>query len=311
MDRFEAQGRVWHESVENRTVAYAIWCDFWQLTKARLSVSIVFSAVAGYLLAVDSVEIKNLLVLISGGYLMVGASNVFNQIIERDKDRLMHRTRNRPLPAGRVSITAAFYLGLLLAIGGLTLLCYLSFQAAVWAFVSIILYVFAYTPLKAVTPWSVFVGAFPGAIPYMLGWVAASNSFNIEPGTLFLIQFLWQFPHFWAIGWLAFVDYGRAGYNLLPSGGRDRSTARQIAIYSFSLIPISIWPAFGLTGSLHLSVQAAVWVIICGAIFFGFSLRLHQRMDSKSARDLLLVSVVYLPVVQIIYVVDKFVRCAT
>lgn len=239
---------------------------------------------------------------------MVGASNVFNQIIERDRDALMHRTRNRPLPTGRVSVSTAFYLGILLAIGGLVLLFSLSVQAAVWGFVSIILYVFAYTPLKAVTPWAVLVGAFPGAIPYMLGWVAATNSFGVEPGTLFLIQFLWQFPHFWAIGWLAFDDYKRAGYNLLPSGKRDQSTAMQIIIYSFSMIPISVLPAFGFTGSLGLSWPAACSVIACGVVFFGFSLQLLKKMGAQSARNLLLASVLYLPIIQIIYVIDKFVR---
>ncbi len=310
MEPCKPRQRAGQKSVAGHTVVHAIWRDFGQLTKARLSISVVFSAVAGYLLAVDSVGVENLFLLLSGGYLMVGASNVFNQIIECDRDGLMHRTRNRPLPTNRVSVTAAFYLGLLLTLAGLSLLLCLSFQAAIWAFVSIILYVFAYTPLKAVTPWSVFVGAFTGAIPYMLGWVAASHSFSVEPGALFLIQFLWQFPHFWAIGWLAFADYERAGYRLLPSGSRDRATARQIALYSFSVIPVSVWPALGWTGRLHLSAQAALWLIVCGAIFFGFSLRLLQRRDSKSARNLLLASVVYLPVVQLIYVVDKWVRCA-
>lgn len=284
------------------------WRDFQALTKARLSLSVALSAVAGYLLAVDSVDFKALSVLFVGGYLMVGASNVFNQIIEKGKDALMRRTRNRPLPTKRVSVTAAFSLGLACAITGLALLLYLSFQAALWGFMSVILYVFAYTPLKAVSPWAVFVGAFPGAIPYMLGWVAATNSFDVEPGMLFLVQFIWQFPHFWAIGWLAFDDYKRAGYNLLPSGKRDSATAMQIIIYSFSMIPLSVLPAFGFTGALHLSWPAALLVIACGVVFFSFALRLLSALSAQSARNLLLASVLYLPLIQLIYVFDKFLR---
>jgi len=174
--------------------------DFIELTKARLAVSVVFSSLAGYLIAVQSVDYNIIALLVVGGYCMVGASNLFNQIIEKDLDSLMHRTKNRPIPSGRVSVTYAFLLSVFLTMFGVYALYRINPKTALFGAISIFIYACLYTPLKTKTPLSVFVGAFPGAIPFMLGWVAATNNFGIEAITLFAIQFFWQFPHFWALG---------------------------------------------------------------------------------------------------------------
>ena len=176
--------------------------DFSQLTKFRLSITVVISSIAGYFLAVETVNYPTLLLLILGGYAMVGASNTFNQVFEKDLDKLMLRTQNRPLPSERMQPNNAILIGIVLTLIGISSLYMINAKTAFFASLSIFLYACVYTPLKQKTPLSVFVGAFPGAIPFMLGWVAATNEFGIEPGILFMIQFFWQFPHFWAIGWL-------------------------------------------------------------------------------------------------------------
>ena len=212
--------------------------DFKEITKAGLAISVVFSSMAGFLLGIDSFNSQTwttLIMLAIGGYCMVGASNAFNQIIEKDIDLLMDRTKNRPIPSGRISKTVAFIIASILTVIGLTILYNINPKTAMFGAISIFLYVSAYTPLKTITSLSVFVGAIPGAIPFMLGWVAANNGeFGIEAGTLFLIQFFWQFPHFWAIGWFLYEDYEKAGIFMLPSGKRDNTTALQI-IFIYSL----------------------------------------------------------------------------
>ena len=198
-----------------------ITADFKQITKAGLAVSVVFSSIAGYLLGVDdfkSIDLFTLVMLAVGGYCMVGASNAYNQVIEKDLDALMDRTKNRPVASGRMSSNHALFVASLLTIIGLILLYFINPKSAMFGAISIFLYTSVYTPLKVYTPLSVFVGAFPGAIPFMLGWVAATNNFGIEAGTLFLIQFFWQFPHFWAIGWFLYEDYEKAGFFMLPTG---------------------------------------------------------------------------------------------
>jgi Polyprenyltransferase (cytochrome oxidase assembly factor) len=201
-----------------KTTMQTLLIDLKQLTKVGLSLSVVFSSVAGYLLAVETVNYFTLFLLSIGGYFMVGASNAFNQIIEKDTDALMKRTQNRPLPAKRMTVNTALFIAVLFTILGLAILYSINPKSALFGAISIFLYTCVYTPLKAVTPLTVFVGAIPGAIPFMLGWVAATNNFGIEAGFLFMIQFFWQFPHFWAIGWLQFEEYKKAGYNMLPMG---------------------------------------------------------------------------------------------
>lgn len=278
-----------------------------ELTKARLNLSVVYSAVVGYLLGAADFSWTALLYLGLGGYLVVGAANGFNQVIERDRDALMKRTQNRPLPSGRLSILEAMLASTAMALVGLWLLYLINPLTLIFGAAALFMYVVLYTPLKAIGPIAVFVGAFPGAIPALLGWVAATNDFDIEPGTLFAIQFLWQFSHFWAIAWIADDDYKKAGYSLLPSGGRDRKSMSQILIYTLFLIPVSLLPAFGITGSLHLSLVGAVIIGVLGLIFLYVAILLARSYEVADARKLMLYSVIYLPVVQLIYVVDKFI----
>jgi len=238
----------------------------------------------------------------------VGASNVFNQIVERDLDALMLRTQDRPLPAGRMSVRAAFSLGILLTLIGIGVLYIINPLTAMFGAISIFMYVSLYTPLKTKTPLSVFVGAFPGAIPYMLGWVAATGKFGIEPGTLFMIQFFWQFPHFWAIGWFLFDDYKKGGFFMLPNGKRDKGTAMQVVLYCIWTVLASLIPVLGITGKLYLTTVSGVLVGIIGLGLLYYALKLYKELTAKAAKQLMLASVSYLTLLQIIYVADKFIR---
>ncbi|MCK0129952.1 heme o synthase [Flavobacteriaceae bacterium F08102] len=281
--------------------------DFKQITKLGLSLSVVFSAIAGYLIAADTIQISVLISLAIGGYCMVGASNVFNQVIEKDTDKLMKRTRNRPLPAGRMSVNTAMTLGIILAVAGIVILYNINPKTALFGAVSIFLYASVYTPLKPVTPLAVFVGAIPGAIPFMLGWVAATGKFGIEAGILFVIQFFWQFPHFWAIGWLQFDEYKKAGFDMLPTGTKDKKATSQILLYTVWMILVSILPVFGLTGELKLSIVGAIFVFAFGLLMLLAGIKLHKNQTDVLARKLMLTSVLYITVVQVIFVVDKFI----
>ena len=280
---------------------------FLSLTKARLSFSVVFSTLAGYILAVEVVNFVDLVLLLFGGYCMVGASNSFNQIIEKDKDALMDRTKSRPLPTKKISTSNAFWISVLLTLTGLGILYTINYKTAFFAAVSVFIYTCIYTPLKPITPLSVFVGAIPGAIPFMLGWVAATNSFGIEPGTLFMIQFFWQFPHFWALGWMLDDDYKKAGFNMLPTGKKDKKTAIQIILYIIWMIIISIFPYSGLTGTLSLSIYGAIIVLVLGILMLMFAVNLYNRMNTESARRLFLFTIFYLTSIQLVYVFDKFI----
>ena len=276
------------------------------LTKARLALSVVFSSIAGYFLAVDVVDFNELILLVVGGYSIVGASNSFNQIIEKDKDILMDRTKNRPLPAKEITTQTAFWISVFLTLIGLLCLYFINYKTAFFAAISVFLYTCVYTPLKPITPLSVFVGAIPGAIPFMLGWVAATGSFGIEPGTLFMIQFFWQFPHFWALGWMLDDDYKKAGFIMLPTGNRDKSTALQIILYIIWMMIISVFPYTGLTGDLTLSFGSTIAILMLGIIMLVLAINLYNKMDISSARKLFYSSVLYLTLIQIIYLIDKF-----
>lgn len=282
--------------------------NFTEITKMRLSLSVVFSSIAGYLLGAETIDFKTLLLLALGGYCMVGASNVYNQLIEKDLDALMDRTKNRPIPTGRVGNRAAFFLASILTLLGIAILYVINPKTAMFGAISIFMYVSLYTPLKTKTSLSVFVGAFPGAIPFMLGWVAATNEFGIEPGTLFMIQFFWQFPHFWAIGWFLYDDYKKGGFFMLPTGKRDKGTALQVVLYTVWTVLASLIPAFHVTGSLNLSIVAAILVFAIGIWFIYYALRLYKLKTEKAAKQLMLVSVSYITLLQIIYVVDKFIN---
>jgi protoheme IX farnesyltransferase len=238
--------------------------------------------------------------------LVVGSSNAFNQIWERDRDALMHRTKNRPLPAGRMQLGHAWAVAVITGVLGLVALFWLNPLTGAFGALSIALYVLLYTPLKAVTPWAVLVGAFPGAIPTMLGWVAATGRFGVEPGVLFALQFVWQFPHFWAIAWMGFDDYARAGYFLLPSRKKDRSATYGSFVYAAFMVAISLLPASGLTGALKLSWLGAVLVLGAGIWVVWAALRMHREPSDLQARKLMLTTIGYLTLVQIIYVIDHF-----
>ncbi len=269
------------------------------------------STLAGYVLGVQNWTSHNWLILLLlsiGGYCMVGASNVFNQVLEKDLDAKMERTKNRPVPSGLVSPKNGLILGFILTAIGLAILYYVEPKAAMFGAISIFMYVCLYTPLKTVTPLAVFVGAFPGAIPYMLGWVAATGHFGIEAGTLFIIQFFWQFPHFWAIGWFLYEDYEKAGFFMLPTGKRDKKTAFQVILYTFWTIIASVIPAFGFTGQLYLSKIAAIVVLLLGFWMLYYALKLYNEMSVQAARKLMIVSVSYISLLQIIYIIDKFLR---
>lgn len=293
-------------SLSEKMTFSTVFNDFKQLTKVGLSLSVVFSSLAGYLLAVEKIQLSTLILLAIGGYLMVGASNAFNQIIEKDTDALMKRTMNRPLPSGRMHVSMAMVIAVSFTIVGLAILYSINPKSALFGAISIFLYTSIYTPLKAVTPLSVFVGAIPGAIPFMLGWVAATNNFSIEPGMLFLIQFFWQFPHFWAIAWLQFDEYKKAGFNLMPMGQKNRKAVVQIIIYTVCLILVSIIPVLKITGSFYIYPLTALILVFLGSTMLYYAIKLYKHQTNKEARQLMLSSVLYITLVQIIYVVDKF-----
>lgn len=289
----------------------SVYIDFREITKARLAISVVFSSIAGYMLGINDLQSLGwitLLKLAVGGYCMVGASNAFNQVIEKDLDALMDRTKNRPVPAGRMSRGTAVVIASLLTIIGIVLLYTINPKTAMFGAISIFLYTSVYTPLKTMTSLSVFVGAFPGAIPFMLGWVAATGEFGIEAGTLFLIQFFWQFPHFWAIGWFLYEDYEKAGFFMLPTGKKDKGTALQVILYTVWLILASILPVFGYTGRLYITPIAAVVVFLLGLWMLFYAVKLYKLRTAKAARTLMLVSVSYITLLQLVYILDKFLR---
>jgi len=296
------------EIIKLQTAQTNLFRDFAEITKMRLSISVVFSSLAGYLLGAETINVFTLILLAFGGYLMVGASNAFNQIIEKDLDALMHRTKNRPIPAGRMSVNTAFVIATIFTVLGIGVLYSINPKTAMFGAISIFMYVSLYTPLKTKTPLSVFVGAFPGAIPFMLGWVAATGNFGIEAGTLFMIQFFWQFPHFWAIGWFLYTDYKRGGFFMLPSGKQDKGTAIQVVLYTIWTVLVSLIPAFGVTGKFYITPISAIIVGFIGVWFLYAAFTLYKLKTEIAAKKLMLVSVSYITLLQIIYVLDKFIR---
>ena len=298
-------------STPNSISIKSIYIDFKAITKAGLAISVVFSSIAGFLLGVPDILSLDWLILLKlaiGGYCMVGASNAYNQVIEKDLDALMDRTKNRPVASGRLAPNVALVVASILTLIGIALLYTINPKTAMFGATSIFLYTSIYTPLKTVTSLSVFVGAIPGAIPFMLGWVAATGNFGIEAGTLFLIQFFWQFPHFWAIGWFLYEDYEKAGFFLLPTGKKDNGTALQIILYTVWLIIASLLPSLGYTGQLFISPVAAVLVFLLGLWMLFYAVKLYKSRTAKAARTLMLVSVSYITLLQLIYIFDKILR---
>jgi heme o synthase len=278
--------------------------DYGQLAKLKLSLLVVFSAALAFLMGSGSeINWGQFILLVIGGFLVTGSANAFNQCIEKDSDKLMSRTQARPLPDGRMSLHEAIIFACVIGISGLWILAYfMNLSAGLLGLFAIASYTLIYTPLKKITPFAVFVGAFPGAIPPLLGWVAATNQFGTTGWILFCIQFIWQFPHFWAIAWVLDDDYKKAGFRLLPSqGGRDKSSAFQAFVYAFSLVPIGLLPfIFDLTGGFSM-----VLILLCGVLFAVQAWQLYRDCSMKSARQLMFGSFIYLPVVQIALMLDK------
>ena len=277
------------------------------LIKHRLSFSVVFSSVCSYLIAFDVFSLTTFLLLIIGGFFVVGSSNGFNQIIERRRDALMTRTSSRPLPSGAMTVNQALIICSFLSLLGLTMLYVINFRTAIFGLISMIIYLALYTPLKPITPLSVFFGAIPGAIPFMLGWVAVTDRFSIETGILFMIQFFWQFPHFWAIGWVSHDDYKNAGFKMLPSGKRDNATAFQIVFYTIWMIIVSTLPYFSFTGKLSIGIYSLVLILVSGSLMLYQALKLMRYKDKQNAIRLMYASIFYLSFIQIIFVIDKFI----
>jgi protoheme IX farnesyltransferase len=286
--------------------------DYFVFTKMRLASLVVFSAAICYGIAAKEMDWMKLFWLMMGGFLVTGASNGFNQIIEKDLDALMTRTQSRPLPQGRMSVVEGFILATLLGVAGVFILYhFMNPLSGFLGLLALLLYSLVYTPLKRETPFAVFVGAIPGSIPPLLGYVAYTGHFSVQAAILFSIQFMWQFPHFWAIAWRLDADYTKAGFRLLPSpGGKDAASAFQALVYTVGLVPVSLLPAvFRMSGYL-----SAGFILICGLTFVYQAHQLYksasatpmdEEKSNEAARKLMFGSFVYLPLVQLAILFDK------
>jgi protoheme IX farnesyltransferase len=294
--------------VREQMILVARMRDYSQLLKPNLSFMVVFSSVIGYLLAPGVLfQLDKVLLLFIGGILVTGGANTINQILEREGDALMNRTMHRPLVEGRMGVAEAWVIAAVSGSGGALMLGYFfNPLAGILSFISLLLYGFAYTPMKRIHPIAVLIGAIPGAFPPLLGWVAATGTLGGSVGlggwVLFLIQFFWQFPHYWAIAWVSYDECKKAGISMLPSQERSsRFTALQCMFYSIILIPISIVPrVIGLTGNI------GMWVMIaCGIMFFAASVDFYRKNDYTSAKRVMFASFIYLPIVLMALLLDK------
>lgn len=273
-----------------------------ELIKLKLTLAVVFSGVFGYCLATDHVIWWKIVILTIASISITGSANIINQIIEKESDKLMKRTAVRPLPTGRLSVNeAAGFAFILFGLGCFLFVEFFNIRAAALAVLSLLLYGFVYTPLKRKGQIAVFVGALPGAFPPMIGWVAATNHYGWVPGILFAIQFFWQFPHFWAIGWLAFDEYKKAGIQMMPGAGKTSKTAFRIMLYTLFLLPIGWLPfLLGMTG-----IFSALVATVGGILFLAQTFHLMRTCTDKAALQMMFGSLLYLPIVQIVYLLDK------
>ena len=274
-----------------------------ELTKFRLSLLVSFSAIFGFILATDNIIFFDLLVLGISGYFVTAASVINNQIIEKDLDSKMDRTKDRPLPTNRISKRNSLITSVFFMVIGLTIMTlYFNMVAGLLSLVSLLLYTFIYTPLKRVGPIAVFIGAIPGALPPLIGWVAFSGEISIEAIIIFSIQFIWQFPHFWAIAWIYHDDYKKVGFKLLPSKGeKNFNTALNIMTYTLFLIPLGLLPTiFGITGIISGAVA-----VLCAILFLAQTFKLFKDYSRSSALKIMFGSFIYLPIVQISFILDK------
>ena len=280
-----------------------------------MSITVVFSAIIGYLLGVDTFEITTFSLLVVGGFFVTGAANGFNQVIEREHDKFMERTAVRPLPLGNLSVTQAFIFSILIGALGIFALNHINPQGSffglmsksgAFGLLSIAMYVLAYTPLKRISPFAITVGAVPGAIPFLLGFVAATDNFGIAAGALFAIQFFWQYPHFIAIAWVQDAEYKKAGFKMMLGGKKGKYPAFIGVITAIFTTVISVVPFLCEIPLLSLSIYGAVTVFWLGFWFTSKAIKLYQNCDDVTARTLMLSSFAYLPLMQIVYVLDKF-----
>ncbi|HEY0243977.1 MAG TPA: heme o synthase [Mucilaginibacter sp.] len=283
--------------------------DFSKLIKTRLTFLVVFSASISYLIGLKEDHIlnwseweiwKHWFTLIIGGFLVTSAANCFNEIIEKDLDKLMKRTMDRPMPAGRMTTGQGLVLGLFMGIAGTYLLGSLNLTTGYLSVFSVLLYAFAYTPLKRKSPIAVFVGAIPGALPPLIGYVAAHGKIDSIALILFGIQFVWQFPHFWAIAWVLDDDYKLAGFRLLPSGKRNLTSAVVTFMFTLILLPVSLLPTIYGYGGYYVGGVS----FICGLIFLYQAINLLRTLQIAAARKLMFGSFLYLPVVQLMFLFD-------
>lgn len=284
----------------------ARWRDYGQLVKMRLTFLVVFSTLMGYLAAAGfDAQGWPLTALLVGGFLTVGSANCINQIIERHTDRLMRRTENRPLAQDRMPLGEATVLALISGLAGVFILGhFLNPLSGLLSLVSLLLYAFAYTPMKKVSPIAVYIGAIPGALPPLIGYVAFTGSVDGLGLTIFLLQFIWQFPHFWAIAWLLDDDYRRAGYKLLPlRTGKNKASAVSIVLSTALLLPLTLYA--GMTDILGWGTVSLL--MLANLAFLGQSIRLLQKMEDASAKSLMFGSFAYLPIIQMILVFNQLI----
>ncbi len=270
---------------------------FFALLKFRLSALVVFSSAIGYALGVEQItDWKVFAIFCFSSFIITGSANTLNQVIEKEYDKDMKRTKTRPIPTGVISQAEGIVFAVILAIiGGALLVTFVNSLTAALALLSLFLYAFVYTPSKRISSFSVFIGAFPGAFPPLIGWVASNGEITQFALILFAIQFIWQFPHFWAIAWLGNDDYVKAGFKMLPSGGKTLRTAIQILTYTTFLLPIGLMPyVYGMSGSI-----SAIIIFICGLLFLVPAWLLVKKGDNKSALMLMFSSFFYLPIVQL------------
>ena len=283
--------------------------DYFQLIKFTLSFLVVFSTVVSYLLATDYRNVAHVLFLFLAGMLITGSANTINQILEKDTDALMKRTAGRPVASGRMSANHATVFAIITGVAGLLImLLVFNWQSSLIGLLSLFIYGFIYTPLKKVNSVAVLVGGLPGALPCLIGWVAAYYDSPIAwtgGWVIFAIQFIWQFPHFWAIAWVAHKDYSTAGFKLLPSDkGPTKFTAIQTIMYSTLMLPIGVLPYY-----YNISGITSLWILmLCNIVMIALSIRLYIKMDVASARRVMFSSYFYLAVVFIALLADKVIK---
>ena len=278
--------------------------DYQLLVKFRLTATVVFSSVVAFLIASSgAINWLAVVILAAGGFLVTGAANALNQVLEKDYDKLMKRTADRPLAAGRMKDSEAVLAAGLMSLVGILLLALFNPWTAFFGMVALLSYAFLYTPMKRISPIAVTIGAVPGALPTLIGCAAAEGTLTLLALSLFTLQFLWQFPHFWSIGWLGFDDYQKAGYKMVPTldGKQDPSIGLQSLLYALFLVPVAILPYYlGVSG-----LVSAILVVLLGLIYAGFAWNFYRKNDRKSALQLMFFSFFYIPVSLLAFLADK------